>query len=241
MHNSSVWLGDLKLQTMLTQHKCKVFNKCIRSSSNNSFNITHKKNMHFSGYKMYNDCEGFSIYYKLSQNDEYVRADNLPTNCSLIRFPINSSHGNLFNMLGLEILVEWKLSDECGKCQYGGGQCQTDKTNKFSCHKVSLLFDRLMIYNVLCPSRIWNETWLAGFFYQPFNHELFVKHTLNMEIAIVMAREAGVDWIIHLDTDELMHPAGLVSILYGDLWQIYLKMLTWSYFLTMRAVLREMM
>ncbi|KAH0709134.1 hypothetical protein KY284_010561 [Solanum tuberosum] len=47
--------------------------------------------------------------------------------------------------------------------------------------------------------------------------------------------EAGVDWIIHLDTDELMHPAGsleLVSILYGDLWQIYLKMLTWSYFLT---------
>ncbi|XP_015169311.1 glycosyltransferase-like KOBITO 1 isoform X1 [Solanum tuberosum] len=32
-----------------------------------------------------------------------------------------------------------------------------------------------------------------------------------------------------------MHPAGileLVSILYGDFWQIYLKMLTWSYFLT---------
>ncbi|KAH0773683.1 hypothetical protein KY290_010820 [Solanum tuberosum] len=76
--------------------------------------------------------------------------------------------------------------------------------------------------------------WLAGFFYQPFNHELFVKHTLNMEIAIIMAREAGVDWIIHLDTDELMHPAGLVSILYGDLWQIYLKMLTWSYFLTIQ-------
>ncbi|XP_049406166.1 glycosyltransferase-like KOBITO 1 [Solanum stenotomum] len=55
---------------------------------------------------------------------------------------------------------------------------------------------------------IWNETWLAGFFFQPCNHELFVKHTLNMEMAIVMAREAGVDWIIHLDTDELMHPAG---------------------------------
>ncbi|KAG5583549.1 hypothetical protein H5410_054176 [Solanum commersonii] len=71
-----------------------------------------------------------------------------------------------------------------------------------------LLFDILMIYNVLCPSRIWNETWLAGFFYQPCNHELFVKQTLNMEMAIVMAREAGVDWIIHLDTDELMHPAG---------------------------------
>ncbi|MQL89177.1 hypothetical protein Taro_021749 [Colocasia esculenta] len=57
-------------------------------------------------------------------------------------------------------------------------------------------------------SRIWNETWLAGFFYKPCNYELFVKQSLNMEMAIVMAREAGVDWIIHLDTDELIYPAG---------------------------------
>ncbi|KAK3039636.1 hypothetical protein RJ639_027227 [Escallonia herrerae] len=57
-------------------------------------------------------------------------------------------------------------------------------------------------------SRIWNETWLAGFFYKPCNYELFVKQSLNMEMAIVMAREAGMDWIIHLDTDELLHPAG---------------------------------
>ncbi|KAG5552526.1 hypothetical protein RHGRI_010566 [Rhododendron griersonianum] len=57
-------------------------------------------------------------------------------------------------------------------------------------------------------SRIWNETWLASFFYKPCNYELFVKQSLNMEMAIVMAREAGMDWIIHLDTDELIHPAG---------------------------------
>ncbi|THG14776.1 hypothetical protein TEA_027321 [Camellia sinensis var. sinensis] len=57
-------------------------------------------------------------------------------------------------------------------------------------------------------SRIWNETWLASFFYKPCNYELFVKQSLNMEMAIIMAREAGVDWIIHLDTDELLHPAG---------------------------------
>ncbi|KDP26203.1 hypothetical protein JCGZ_22449 [Jatropha curcas] len=57
-------------------------------------------------------------------------------------------------------------------------------------------------------SRIWNETWLANFFYKPCNYELFVKQSLNMEMAIVMAREAGMDWIIHLDTDELIHPAG---------------------------------
>ncbi|XP_057718795.1 glycosyltransferase-like At2g41451 [Arachis stenosperma] len=58
-------------------------------------------------------------------------------------------------------------------------------------------------------SRIWNETWLASFFYKPCNYELFVKQSLNMEMAIVMARESGMDWIIHLDTDELVYPAGI--------------------------------
>ncbi|GAA0174895.1 glycosyltransferase [Lithospermum erythrorhizon] len=57
-------------------------------------------------------------------------------------------------------------------------------------------------------SRIWNETWLSSFFYKPCNYELFVKQSLNMEMAIVMAREASMDWIVHLDTDELLHPAG---------------------------------
>ncbi|CAA3002807.1 glycosyltransferase-like KOBITO 1 [Olea europaea subsp. europaea] len=57
-------------------------------------------------------------------------------------------------------------------------------------------------------SRIWNETWLSSFFYKPCNYELFVKQSLNMEMAIVMARDAGMDWIIHLDTDEMIHPAG---------------------------------
>ncbi|XP_010915920.1 glycosyltransferase-like At2g41451 [Elaeis guineensis] len=57
-------------------------------------------------------------------------------------------------------------------------------------------------------SRIWNETWLSGFFYKPCNYELFVKQSLNMEMAIVLARDANLDWIIHLDTDELIHPAG---------------------------------
>ncbi|KAF6986934.1 hypothetical protein CFC21_004622 [Triticum aestivum] len=57
-------------------------------------------------------------------------------------------------------------------------------------------------------SRIWDETWLSGFFYKPCNYELFVKQSLNMEMAIVMARESGMDWIMHLDTDELLYPGG---------------------------------
>ncbi|KAH0675006.1 hypothetical protein KY285_022807 [Solanum tuberosum] len=133
MHNSSVWIEDTKLQTTLRQHKCQAFNKnfslpnspfmsfhiininnffkCI-STSNNARNITQKKNNHFAGYNMYNGCEGFSIYYNFSEDvDEYIGADNLPTNCSLIRLPIHSSHGDLFNMLGPEILIEWKLKN----------------------------------------------------------------------------------------------------------------------------------
>ncbi|XP_057543803.1 glycosyltransferase-like At3g57200 isoform X4 [Amaranthus tricolor] len=57
-------------------------------------------------------------------------------------------------------------------------------------------------------SRIWNESWLSNFFYKPCNNELFVKQTLNMEMAIGMATDAGMEWIFHLDTDELLHPAG---------------------------------
>ncbi|KAK4376414.1 hypothetical protein RND71_002710 [Anisodus tanguticus] len=154
-HNSSVWLGDPKLATTLRQHKCQAFNKNFslpsspsisfnminlnkffkcNSTRNNTLHIIQKKNDHFSGYNMYNGCEGFSIYYKLSQDDdEHIGA--VPTNCSLIRLPIHSSDGDLFNLLGPEILVEWKLSDDCNKCHYDGGQCQIDKTNKFYCRK----------------------------------------------------------------------------------------------------------
>ncbi|XP_059315508.1 LEAF RUST 10 DISEASE-RESISTANCE LOCUS RECEPTOR-LIKE PROTEIN KINASE-like 1.1 [Lycium ferocissimum] len=150
--NSSVWLGDPKLETMLRQHNCQAFNKNFslpnspsisfnmlnvynffkcNTTSNNPINVTQKKNDRFAGYNMYNGCEGFSIHYKLSRaGDEYIGAD-----CTLIRLPIQSSHGDLFNWLGPEILVEWKLSDDCYQCHYGGGQCQTDKTNKFYCQK----------------------------------------------------------------------------------------------------------
>ncbi|RWW23780.1 hypothetical protein BHE74_00014777 [Ensete ventricosum] len=45
-----------------------------------------------------------------------------------------------------------------------------------------------MCWFFLYHSRVWNETWLSGFFYKPCNYELFVKQSLNMEMAIVMAR-----------------------------------------------------
>ncbi|TKY49648.1 Glycosyltransferase KOBITO 1 [Spatholobus suberectus] len=73
---------------------------------------------------------------------------------------------------------------------------------------VKVIYRTRQLEEQQAKSRIWNETWLAGFFYKPCNYELFVKQSLNMEMAIVMARDAGMDWILHLDTDELIHPAG---------------------------------
>ncbi len=58
-------------------------------------------------------------------------------------------------------------------------------------------------------SRIWNEKWLASFFNKPCNYELFVRQNLNLETAIATALAAGgIGWIAHIDTDELLYPAG---------------------------------
>ncbi|MFS7895223.1 putative Glycosyltransferase family 92 [Helianthus anomalus] len=73
---------------------------------------------------------------------------------------------------------------------------------------VKLIYRTRELEEQQAKSRIWNETWLSSFFYKPCNYELFVKQSLNMEMAIVMAREADMDWILHLDTDELIYPAG---------------------------------
>ncbi|KAH0668644.1 hypothetical protein KY289_023137 [Solanum tuberosum] len=156
--NYTVLLEDPKLHAKLRQHKCQAFNekfslpgspsisfeifpvnflnfKCNSTSSSTS-NITHKMKDYFAGYRMYNGCKGFNIYYKLPGDDvEDVRAGNLPANCSLIRLPISSrsDDGGLFNMLSADLFVEWKISEDCNKCHYGGGQCQTNITNKFHC------------------------------------------------------------------------------------------------------------
>jgi hypothetical protein len=58
-------------------------------------------------------------------------------------------------------------------------------------------------------SRIWDEKWLASFFNKPCNYELFVRQNLNLETAIATALAEGtIGWIVHIDTDELLYPAG---------------------------------
>lgn len=64
-----------------------------------------------------------------------------------------------------------------------------------------------------CISRIWNETWLTGFFYKPCNYELFVKQSLNMEMAIVMARV----WLTVLLQKSLFFS---IFLNYGLVWSV---------------------
>ncbi|XP_060214762.1 LEAF RUST 10 DISEASE-RESISTANCE LOCUS RECEPTOR-LIKE PROTEIN KINASE-like 1.1 isoform X2 [Lycium barbarum] len=158
LYSYTVALGDPKLQTMLSQHKCQVFDKNIslpdspsisfaiiplnfldffkcNSTSSSAQNIT-QKNDHFAGYEMYNDCKGFSIYYKRHRDDDKDnQAGNFPASCSLIKLPIDwrSYDGGLFDFLSPLFLVEWKLSEDCYQCHYSGGQCKTDKTKKIRC------------------------------------------------------------------------------------------------------------
>ncbi|KAM3328470.1 LEAF RUST 10 DISEASE-RESISTANCE LOCUS RECEPTOR-LIKE PROTEIN KINASE-like 1.1 [Capsicum galapagoense] len=157
-YNYTIGIVDPKLVDMLKIDKCQIFDqsfslpdspsisfkilniqnffKCNITTSNTP-NITQKNNR-FADYKMYDDCKGFSIYYKHQLYvDEHILPRDLPANCSLIRLPYYPGvyEDNLVNMLGPEFLVEWKLSDDCNKCLYDGGQCQTDRTKKFHCYK----------------------------------------------------------------------------------------------------------
>ncbi|XP_071717839.1 glycosyltransferase-like At2g41451 [Rutidosis leptorrhynchoides] len=115
---------------------------------------------------------------------------------------------------GLEQIVPWiyyhKVIGVTNFFLFVEGKAATPGVSKVleSIPKVKLIHRTKELEEQQARSRIWNETWLSSFFYKPCNYELFVKQSLNMEMAIVMAKEAHMDWIIHLDTDELIHPAG---------------------------------
>ncbi|CAN4121792.1 unnamed protein product [Withania somnifera] len=165
MYSYTVQLEDPKLQTTLSRHTCQAFNKSIslpdspsisfkllpvnvanffkcNSTSSNNSNISQKIKDRFDGYYSYNGCDGFNIYSKLDGvADGYTLEDNLTADCSLIMLPYYPPPigyvDNLVNFLSHEFLVEWKLSDDCYECHYGGGQCKTDKNNNFHCYKVT--------------------------------------------------------------------------------------------------------
>ncbi|CAN4121814.1 unnamed protein product [Withania somnifera] len=177
-YSYTVQLEDPKLQTTLSRHTCQAFNKSIslpdspsisfkllpvnvanffkcNSTSSNNSNISQKIKDRFDGYYSYNGCDGFNIYSKLDGvADDYTLEDNLTADCSLIILPYYPPPigyvDNLVNFLSHEFLVEWKLSDDCYECHYGGGQCKTDKNNNFHCYKGASLFTVGLLVLLFC-------------------------------------------------------------------------------------------
>ncbi|PWA92790.1 glycosyltransferase family 92 [Artemisia annua] len=108
------------------------------------------------------------------------------------------------------------------------GKAATAGVSKFleSIPGVKLVHRTKELEEEQAKSRMWNETHMSRYFYKPCNYELFVKQYLNTEMAIVMAeflmlsinfKEARMDWIFHLDTDELIYPAGTREYSLGEL------------------------
>ena len=62
---------------------------------------------------------------------------------------------------------------------------------------------------LLCNKEQWLVPWIRK---RGCNAELFVKQSQNVEMAIEMATEDNVDWIAHIDTDELLFPAGVANL-----------------------------
>ncbi|KAH6827744.1 hypothetical protein C2S53_015418 [Perilla frutescens var. hirtella] len=62
----------------------------------------------------------------------------VPTNCSVIELPRNSSEGNPsdpFDLITAEYTLELNVSEACYKCFHGGGQCGHNSRNEFHCQK----------------------------------------------------------------------------------------------------------
>jgi len=59
---------------------------------------------------------------------------------------------------------------------------------------------------VACCQRALDEWWLGGWLGKPCNAELFVRQSLNLEDVVPLALRDGVDWIAHVDNDELLYP-----------------------------------
>nr|GMD60033.1 LEAF RUST 10 DISEASE-RESISTANCE LOCUS RECEPTOR-LIKE PROTEIN KINASE-like 1.1 isoform X1 [Ipomoea batatas] len=107
-----------------------LFYKCNRTS-NVGF---HKIDDYFRGFKSYNSCEGFTLYYT-EEDNRSLPGGGFPAECSAVRLPFNrtSNASDLFGKLNSSILIGWKLSESCVECHYKGGRCLTDGDNAFHC------------------------------------------------------------------------------------------------------------
>ncbi|CAL6344919.1 unnamed protein product [Bathycoccus prasinos] len=89
-----------------------------------------------------------------------------------------------------------------------------DRTKKYDAFSQNVkLFSESEMESIrsklLCNKEQWLVPWIRK---RGCNAELFVKQSQNVEMAIEMATEDNVDWIAHIDTDELLFPAGVANL-----------------------------
>ncbi|KZV34587.1 putative serine/threonine-protein kinase-like [Dorcoceras hygrometricum] len=70
---------------------------------------------HFENYENYSDCTGFTVYYGNQAGG--VLNDSLPSGCSPIHLPLNTSgdwSGSLFKLIAYEYTIEWHIEPTKG-------------------------------------------------------------------------------------------------------------------------------
>lgn len=61
------------------------------------------------------------------------------------------------------------------------------------------------IRNTKSLHRQWLQTWSATENYPFANQEVMARQIMNADVAVQMARQRGVDWLLHIDSDELFY------------------------------------
>ncbi|XP_019172583.1 PREDICTED: LEAF RUST 10 DISEASE-RESISTANCE LOCUS RECEPTOR-LIKE PROTEIN KINASE-like 2.4 [Ipomoea nil] len=206
-------LFDPLLEKYLRERSCNVFHTGISFPSsasisfdfvpktmfykcNSSSNVSLQKKIghYFHGYRSYNSCQNFSLYYTQMDNDTLPTATSLPAECSVIYLPFNfnrsSSAINLFENLNSLILIQWKVSEVCTKCHYNEGQCLTDTHNNFQCLADAGKKKRPMLILIITVASVVGVTMLMttlmclwrNFLYQIFMNFLKTENERNIEV-----------------------------------------------------------
>ncbi|GFP85383.1 probable serine/threonine-protein kinase at1g18390 [Phtheirospermum japonicum] len=93
---------------------------------------------YFENYNRRN-CSPFDVYYRYPETSSDVPVTDIPSDCSMVQVPINSSRDstNLLNLLTPEYVIEWNVSEDCYNCHHSGGKCLTNSMNIFHCERAS--------------------------------------------------------------------------------------------------------
>ncbi|CAL5421603.1 unnamed protein product [Camellia sinensis] len=97
---------------------------------------------HNHSYSYYNDCLGYTIYYKNPDDphQSLLINERILQSCGHFQLPVFSLNdgkkrnaSDLFSVLASEFSLGFHVSEECGKCNLTEGQCPRYNSSKFQC------------------------------------------------------------------------------------------------------------